>query len=56
MKSYTLPDGRVIRLGPECFSAPEILFQPSKVDIESPGISEMAFNAIQVSFKFKIGF
>ncbi|CAD7705452.1 unnamed protein product [Ostreobium quekettii] len=47
MKSYTLPDGRVIKLGPERFMAPEALISPSSVDIEAPGIAEMVFNCIQ---------
>jgi actin-related protein 2 len=48
-QSYTLPDGRVIRLGPERFMAPEALFRPQLVDVEAPGIAEMAFNCIQAS-------
>ncbi|KAG2435790.1 hypothetical protein HXX76_006986 [Chlamydomonas incerta] len=47
MRSYTLPDGRVIRLGPERFMAPEAMFNPRLLDIEAPGVAEMAFNAIQ---------
>ncbi|GLC41556.1 Arp2/3 complex subunit, actin nucleation center [Pleodorina starrii] len=47
MRSYTLPDGRVIRLGPERFMAPEVMFNPRLLDVEAPGIAEMAFNAIQ---------
>lgn len=47
MRSYTLPDGRVIRLGPERFMAPEAMFSPHLVDVEAPGIAEMAFNCIQ---------
>jgi actin-related protein 2 len=47
MASYTLPDGRVIKLGSERFEAPEALFQPHLIDIESPGVAEMLFNTIQ---------
>ncbi|GMH37075.1 hypothetical protein BSKO_04948 [Bryopsis sp. KO-2023] len=47
MKSYTLPDGRVIKVGPERFMAPEALFAPEVMDIEAPGIPEMVFNCIQ---------
>jgi len=47
MQSYTLPDGRVIKLGPERFEASEVLFKPSLVDVESPGMHEMLFNMIQ---------
>ena len=48
-KNYTLPDGRVIRVGAERFVAPEALFRPSLVDVEGPGVAEMAFNCINVS-------
>uniref|UniRef100_A0A914DI03 Actin-related protein 2 n=1 Tax=Acrobeloides nanus TaxID=290746 RepID=A0A914DI03_9BILA len=44
---YTLPDGRVIRVGGERFEAPEVLFQPHLIDIEQPGLSELLFNVIQ---------
>lgn len=47
VESYTLPDGRVIRVGSERFEAPECLFQPHLVDVEQPGISEFLFNTIQ---------
>ncbi|VDM01413.1 unnamed protein product [Schistocephalus solidus] len=47
VKKYTLPDGRVIKVGGEQFGAPEALFQPNLIDNESPGISEMLFSTIQ---------
>ena len=40
LQSYTLPDGRVIKVGAERFEAPEALFQPSLLDIEQKGIAE----------------
>ncbi|KAI9189781.1 Arp2/3 complex subunit, actin nucleation center [Blastocladiella emersonii ATCC 22665] len=46
VEQYTLPDGRVIKVGSERFEAPEALFQPHLVDIESPGVAEVLFNAI----------
>ena len=46
VESYTLPDGRVIRCGAECFEAPECLFKPSAVDVESMGMGEMIFDVI----------
>jgi actin-related protein 2 len=49
VQSYTLPDGRVIRVGSERFEAPECLFQPHLVDVEQPGISEFLFNTIQAA-------
>jgi actin-related protein 2 len=47
LRSYELPDGRVIKLGAERYEAPEVLFQPSLMDVESPGVHEMLFNMIQ---------
>ncbi|CAL8466914.1 g6450 [Coccomyxa elongata] len=46
-QSYTLPDGRTIRLASERFMAPEALFNPSLLDMESPGIAEQVFQCIQ---------
>lgn len=48
VQSYTLPDGRVIRVGAERFTAPEALFNPGLLGVEAPGIAEMTFNCIQV--------
>lgn len=47
VESYTLPDGRTIKVGAERFEAPEALFQPHLLDVEADGIAEMLFNAIQ---------
>jgi len=47
MSKYTLPDGRVIKLGSERFEAAEVLFNPNLIDCESVGIHEMLFNMIQ---------
>ncbi|KAK7404095.1 Actin-related protein 2 [Neonectria punicea] len=49
VEDYTLPDGRVIRVGSERFEAPECLFQPHLVDSESPGLGEFLFNTIQAA-------
>ena len=38
IKEYKLPDGKVIKLGPECFRAPEILFSPSIIGTEYGGV------------------
>lgn len=47
VESYTLPDGRVIKLGGERFEAPEALFQPHLINVEGQGIAELVFNTIQ---------
>ncbi|KAJ3301889.1 Actin- protein 2 [Kappamyces sp. JEL0829] len=49
MEEYTLPDGRVIKVGSERFEAPEALFQPHLVDVESPGMAELLFNTINAA-------
>lgn len=46
-EKYTLPDGRVIQIGPERYQAPEALFRPGLIDVEAKGISELVFDVIQ---------
>jgi len=46
-KTFTLPDGHVIKVGPERFMACEALFRPSLADVEGPGIAELLFNCVQ---------
>lgn len=45
-QSYTLTDGREIRIGNECFRCAETLFQPSFIGMESAGIHETIYNSI----------
>merc|ERR1712098_50535 len=45
-KSYELPDGQVITIGNERFRAPEALFQPSFLGMESCGVPETPYNSI----------
>lgn len=47
VQSYTLPDGRVVRLDRERFEAPESLFQPHLINVEGQGLAELVFNTIQ---------
>jgi len=49
VEPYTLPDGRVIRVGAERFEAPEILFNPSYIGIEAKGMADQLFNTIQAA-------
>ncbi|KAJ2832686.1 Arp2/3 complex subunit, actin nucleation center [Coemansia furcata] len=49
VESYTLPDGRVIKVGSERFQAPECLFQPELIDVESPGVAELLINTVQAA-------
>jgi len=46
-KSYTLPDARTIKVDCELYQAPEALFQPHLVNIESKGLAELVFSTIQ---------
>ncbi|XP_066979722.1 actin-57B-like [Macrobrachium rosenbergii] len=45
-KSYELPDGQVITIGNERFRAPESLFQPSFLGMESAGVHEVVHNSV----------
>ncbi|KAL2650405.1 hypothetical protein R1flu_018533 [Riccia fluitans] len=45
-KQFELPDGQVITVGAERFRCPEVLFQPSLIGMEAPGIDETTFNSI----------
>jgi len=47
VQSYTVPDGRVIKLDRERFEAPESLFQPHLINVEGMGLSELVFNTVQ---------
>lgn len=47
VEKYELPDGRVIQVGQERFEAPEALFDPQLIDVESKGLSDMVFDMIQ---------
>ncbi len=49
VESYTLPDGRVIKVGGERFEASEALFQPHLINVEGQGIAELVFNSIQAA-------
>jgi len=48
-KDYELPDGQVITVGNERFRAPESLFQPAHLGMESVGIHEQCYNSIMKS-------
>jgi len=48
-KDYELPDGQVITIGSERFRAPETMFQPCLLGLESVGIHETAYNSIMHS-------
>lgn len=46
---YRLPDGNCVYVGVEKFQAPELLFNPSIIGTEQPGIHEILFKAIKKS-------
>jgi actin beta/gamma 1 len=45
-KSYELPDGQVITIGSERFRTPEVLFQPSMLEVPGPGVHVAVSNSI----------
>lgn len=45
-RQYRLPDGTSINLGAERFRAPEILFNPSLIGMEYPGVAELLAGSI----------
>jgi len=45
-QNYELPDGQVITIGAERFRAPEAMFQPHLLGLESKGIDELTFKSI----------
>mmetsp|Transcript_9024 Transcript_9024/g.13646 ORF Transcript_9024/g.13646 Transcript_9024/m.13646 type:complete len:393 (-) Transcript_9024:48-1226(-) len=47
VEQYELPDGRIIRVGAERFEAPEALFNPNLIDVETPGVGRLLFDTIQ---------
>lgn len=49
VQSYTLPDGRVVKVGRERYMAPEALFTPALIDVDGPGIAEAIFNCINAA-------
>jgi len=46
-RSYEMPDGKVITIGPERFKCPEVLFQPNLAGKEDGGIHDKTFQSIQ---------
>jgi len=46
-KQYELPDGNIVTIKQERFRAPEVLFQPSHIGMESGGIAKLTYDAIQ---------
>jgi len=46
---YKLPDGNLVKIGLERFQAPELLFNPSLMGREEPGIHELVIEAIAKS-------
>jgi len=49
VEPYTLPDGRVIRVGAERYQAPELLFNPALEGLECKGLSDELYNTIQAA-------
>eukprot|EP01084_Bolivina_argentea_P134778 237619_1 len=45
-QNYELPDGQMITIGAERFRAPEVLFKPNMIGLESEGIDKLTYNSI----------
>jgi actin-related protein len=45
-KNYELPDGQVVTIGNERFRAPEVMFKPNMIGLESEGIHKLTFDSI----------
>ncbi|KAH9804713.1 actin 1 [Citrus sinensis] len=48
-KQYELPDGQVITIGAAQFKGPEVLFDPSRMGLETGGVHEILVRAIMRS-------
>ncbi|XP_065744704.1 actin-related protein T2 [Phocoena phocoena] len=46
LREYKLPDGSIIRIGDQLYQAPEALFSPEPLGIQSPGLSKMVSGSI----------
>merc|ERR1719150_825447 len=44
--NYELPDGQIITIGSERFRAPEVLFKPNLIGLESEGIERLTYKSI----------
>lgn len=47
VKPFALPDGTVIQVGSERTKAAEIMFKPSIIGFEEPGVHQMVLNSIK---------
>lgn len=46
-KPFALPDGSVIQVGSERTKAADIMFKPSIIGLESPGVHQIVMNSIK---------
>ncbi|XP_048205767.1 actin-related protein T2 [Perognathus longimembris pacificus] len=46
LREYRLPDGNVLRVGDPLFRAPEALFSPELLGVQSPGLAKMAATSV----------
>lgn len=47
VEKYILPDGTSVKIGQERFEATEVYFDPSIIDVECKGLSDLVFDTIQ---------
>jgi len=46
-QQYTLPDGSSVKIGTERYQVPEVMFDPSIIGIEAPGLPELLFSSVK---------
>lgn len=46
LREYKLPDGSIVRIGDQLYQAPEALFSPEQLGVQSPGLSRMVSSSI----------
>ncbi|EPX71375.1 actin-like protein Arp1 [Schizosaccharomyces octosporus yFS286] len=46
LRQFTLPDGQILKLGSECFRAPELLFRPELIGYENGGVQHQITQAV----------
>ena len=53
--NFELPDGRILQIGAERFRAPELLFDPTLIGLEFPGIHQVRLSlSLFLSFSFSL--
>jgi len=49
IQTYELPDGREVKISSERYEAPEVLFNPGLLDMDTGGIADLLFDTIMAA-------